>query len=181
MRKIPTFIAILSLALASLSARAADDAFRAALARELDNRALATQVVGALAEHHQGTPQGRFWAAYVALEQHNAPRYAPVAARHGLVGGGWWIAFKARGSILFARLFPGRFLTMLAGGTQKYLAAMRAVVPPASAEDAAFLRYMIEQERVQAGALAHSAGQRFDVAAGELEEFLRQAAAPVKE
>lgn len=178
MKKIPTFIAILSLALASLSSQAqpeGDDAYREALRKELDNRALAGQVVSALAEHHQGTPQGRFWAAYVALEQHNAPRYQPVASRHGLVGGGWWIALKARGSILFARLFPERFLSMLAAGTDKYLAGLRAVAAPADAGDATFLRYIIEQERVQAGALVHAAAQRFDVATGELEEFVGEA------
>ncbi|HEY6611055.1 MAG TPA: hypothetical protein VIZ86_07985 [Pseudomonas sp.] len=182
MKKIPTYFAILTLALASLTTQAqADDAFRTALVRELDNRALATQVVGALAEHHQGTPQGRFWAAYVALEQHNAPRYAPVAARHGLSGGGWWIGLKARGSILFARLFPERFLSMLAEGTGKYLAGMRAVAPPADTEDAAFLRYMIAQETVQAGALAHAAAQRFEVAAGALEGFVGREQDPEKE
>lgn len=172
MRRIPTLFAALGLALASLGSQAADDAFREALARELDNRALAGQVVGALAGHHRGTPQGRFWAAYVGLERYNAPRYAPVAARHGLSGGGWWITLKAHGSILFARLFPERFLAMLAEGTGKYLAGLRAVAPPADAGDAAFLQYMIEQERVQAGALAHAAAQRFEVAAEALEGFV---------
>ncbi|MOA49130.1 hypothetical protein D3C78_1719790 [compost metagenome] len=61
---------------------------------------------------------------------------------------------------------------MLAGGTQEYLAGLRAVAPPADAADAAFLQYMIEQERVQAGALAHAAAQRFEVAAEELEGFV---------
>ena len=173
MRKIATcFIAILSLTLASPGSRAADDAFRAALAHELDNRALAARVVGALAEHHRGTPQGRFWAAYAALEAYNAPRYAPLAMRHGLNGGGGWTTLKAQGSILFARLFPARFLAMLAAGTREYLAGLRAVAAPADAEDAAFLRYMIEQERVQAGALAHAAAQRFELAAEALEAFV---------
>lgn len=172
MKRILTLCALLGLAGGALAETDSDAAFRAALAHELDNRALAGQVVGALAEHHRGTPQGRFWAAYVALERYNAPRYAPAAARHGLSGGGWWIDLKARGSILFARLFPERFLAMLAGGTGKYLAKMRAVAAPADAEDAAFLAYMIEQESVQATALAQAAAQRYEVAAGELEGFV---------
>lgn len=175
MRKICGLLATLILALASQSATAADDAFRAALARELDNRALARQVVGALAEHHRGTPQGRFWAAYVTLEAYNAPRYAPVAARHDLLGGGLLVSLKGWGSILFASLFPERFLTMLAEGTGKYLAAMRAVAAPANAEDAAFLQYMIAQESVQASALGHAAARRFDVAAGALQGFVEGA------
>lgn len=169
MKKILTLCVLLGLAGA---VQADEAAFRAALAHELDNRALAAQVVGALAEHHQGTPQGRFWAAYVALEQHNAPRYAPVAARHGLTGGGLLVDLKAWGSIRFARLFPERFLAMLAEGTARYLAEMRAVAAPAAAEDAAFLRYMIEQEHVQAGALQNAAAQRFELAAEELEGFV---------
>lgn len=178
MRKILTLVTLAACCtLGSLTAQAAGDAYRAALSKELDNRALARQVVGALAEHHRGTPQGGFWAAYVALEQHNAPRYQPVAARHGLAGGGVLVRIKAWGSILFAKLFPARFLNMLADGTQQYLAGMRAVAPPAAAEDAAFLQYMIAQESVQAVALAHAAGQRFEQATGELEGFLRQAAA----
>lgn len=172
MRKISGLFATLILALASLAAPAADDAFHAALARELDNRALARQVVGALAEHHRGTSQGRFWAAYVALERYNAPRYAPVAARHDLVGGGLSVSLKGWGSILFARLLPERFLAMLAEGTGKYLAEMRAVAPPTDPADAAFLDYMIAQEGVQATALVHAAAQRFEAAAGELEGFV---------
>ncbi|MCQ4346409.1 hypothetical protein NGA35_02940 [Pseudomonas stutzeri] len=172
MRRIPTLFAALSLVLASLASRAAEDAFRAALDRELDNRALAGQVVAALAEHHRGTPQGRFWTAYAALEAYNAPRYAPVAMRHGLSGGGVLVDLKAWGSIRFARLFPARFLAMLAAGTREYLAGLRAVAAPADAEDAAFLRYMIEQERVQAEALAHAAAQRFELAAEALEGFV---------
>ncbi|SDS92524.1 hypothetical protein [Pseudomonas oryzae] len=169
MKKILTLCVLLGLA---GGAQADEAAFRAALAHELGNRALAAQVVGALAEHHRGTPQGRFWAAYVALERHNAPRYAPVAARHGLAGGGLLVDLKAWGSIRFARLFPERFLAMLAGGTARYLAEMRALAAPAAAEDAAFLRYMIAQEGVQATALAHAAAQRYEQAAGALEGFV---------
>lgn len=172
MKKILTLCVLLGLAGA---AQADDAAFRAALARELDNRALAGQVVGTLAEHHRGTAQGRFWAAYAALERYNAPRYAPVAARHGLAGGGLLVDLKAWGSILFARLFPERFLAMLAEGTGKYLAGMRAVAAPPAVGDAAFLRYMIAQESVQATALAHAAAQRFEAAAGELEAFVARA------
>lgn len=175
MKKIPTFFGMLTLALASLTTQAADDAFREALGKELDNRAVARQVVGALAEHHQGTPQGAFWSAYAALEQHNIPLYQPVAARHGLSASRLKTTLKAGASIPFARLFPERFLTMLAGATQDYLAGMRAVAPPAAAEDRAFLQYMIAQESVQASALAQAAGQRFAQATGELEGFLRQA------
>ena len=61
---------------------------------------------------------------------------------------------------------------MLAGATARYLAEMRTVAAPTEAEDAAFLRYMIAQEGVQATALAHAAAQRFEAAAGELEEFV---------
>lgn len=175
MKKIHTLFGVLSLALASLSSQAqsrGDDAYREALRKELDNRALAGQVVSALAEHHRGMPQGEFWAAYVALEQYNAPRYQPVAAHHGLHGGGILVSLKARASILFARLFPARFLTMLAGATGDYLAVMRAVAPPTAAEDRAFLQYMIAQESVQASALAQAAGQRFDAARDELEGFV---------
>lgn len=174
MKKILTLCALLGLAGGALAETGSETAFRAALAHELDNRALARQVVGALAAHHQGTAQGRFWAAYVALERYNAPRYAPVAVRHGLAGGSLVVDLKAWGSILFARLFPERFLSMLAGGTRKYLADMRAVAAPAAAEDAAFLVYMIEQESVQAGALAHAAAQRYAEAAGALEGFVAQ-------
>ncbi|MCC6076293.1 hypothetical protein ACFPTX_17905 [Pseudomonas sp. GCM10022188] len=174
MKRILTLCALLGLAGGALAAKGGDAAFRAALAHELDNRALAGQVVGALAEHHRGTPQGRFWAAYVALERYNAPRYAPVAARHGLAGGGLLVDLKAWGSILFARLFPERFLAMLAGATGKYLADMRAVAAPADGGDAAFLAYMIEQESVQASALAQAAAQRYEAAAGELEDFVRR-------
>ncbi|MOA27244.1 hypothetical protein D3C78_1481060 [compost metagenome] len=70
---------------------------------------------------------------------------------------------------------------MLAEGTGKYLAGMRAVAPPADTEDAAFLRYMIAQESVQAGALAHAAAQRFEVAAGALEGFVGREQDPEKE
>lgn len=178
MSKILTLFAMLGLATSgALAGPAADDAYRAALARELDNRALARQVVGALAEHHQGTPQGEFWAAYVALEQHNIPLYQSVAARHELSASRLKTTLKASASIPFARLFPERFLTMLAGATQDYLAEMRALAPPTATEDRAFLQYMIAQESVQAGALAEAAGQRFEAAAGELAGFLRQAAA----
>jgi hypothetical protein len=62
---------------------------------------------------------------------------------------------------------------MLAGATRDYLAEMRTVEPQSTAEDRAFLQYMIVHEATQLMALEHAAGQRYAQARGELGAFLR--------
>lgn len=159
----------------SFNAFAGDDdaIYREALLKELNNRVLAGRVVTALADAHQGTPQGDFWQAYNQLESRQWPLYARQAELHGLEPGGWMLSLKARASIIFARLFPATFLDKLAQATQRYLVELQATAPPA--EKAQFWNHVIAQERAQANALQRAARHDLAGARAEIVDFLAKA------
>lgn len=150
-----------------------DAAYLAALDKELDNRAVALDVVPALAERHAGTAQGRFWSAYAVLEAAQLPRYQAQARRHDLQrtrSGG----FKAQASLAFSWLQEKAFVKMLANATADYLAELQAVPRPDDAETQAFWAYVIEQERVQVEALAQAREGDYDTAAATLQRFVAE-------
>ncbi|WP_161867703.1 hypothetical protein [Pseudomonas yangonensis] len=155
------------------TAQAGDSAYLIALDKELANRAVARQVVPQLAERHSGSDQGRFWSAYAKLEALQQPRYAKQAERHGLANnhsGG----FKAHASLLFAKLFNGAFIKMLAGATDEYLQELEALPAQTNADDQAFWDYVIAQERAQVEALALAAQKNFNAATRVLQAFSRE-------
>lgn len=153
----------------SATAADTDAAYHQALLKELNNRTLAGQVVSALADAHRGTPQGDFWRAYSELEARQWPLYKEQAAAYELKPGGFFLSLKARASILFARIFPNRFIDMLSQATQAYAAELEAIAPPPAQE--AFWRYVIAQEQVQAAAFQHAAKQDYLAAKLTLDSF----------
>lgn len=163
--------AVLLLAQAfSATAADPDAAYHQALLKELNNRTLAGQVVSALADAHKGTPQGDFWQAYSELEARQWPRYAEQAAAHELKPGGFFLSFKARASILFARIFPDTFIGMLTQATQAYAAKLAAITPPPAQEE--FWSYVIAQEQAQAAAFQHAVKRDYVAAKSVIDAFM---------
>lgn len=161
-----------------LGTSAAATPFIETLQNELDNRYVAGLVVPQLAEHHQGSPQGQFWARYAELERLQAPRYAAAADALQLQPRQWRSQAKARLSLQLARLFPAFFLNRLAVATRSYLEQMHGSQRPLEPELAALLDYMLKQESRQVEALAEAASGRFEVASGILERFNAQLSGP---
>lgn len=153
-----------------------DAAYRQALLKELSNRKLAGVVVSALAETHRGTPQGEFWLAYSQLEAKQWPLYAEQAAAYGLSPGGLFLPLKAQASILFARIFPNKFIGMLSQATKAYAAELAALTPPAPQQ--AFWSYVIAQEQAQAEAFQHASQQDYAAARSALVGFMESGAYP---
>jgi hypothetical protein len=169
------FTALLLLSTQLFSAPAPDQLadYRAALQKELDNRALAGRVVTALAKHHQGTPQGDFWSAYSTLETRQWARYSEYGERHELTAGLLFIWFNAQTSILFAKAFPERFIATLANATAVYASKLETVSPPET--DRVFWNYVIDQEHAQATAFDQALNSDFKSARHTLEAFVEAA------
>lgn len=159
----------------SFNAFAGDDdaLYREALLKELNNRILAGLVVTALADAHQGTPQGDFWQAYSQLEARQWPLYARQAEQYGLEPGGWMLSLKAKASVVFARLFPASFIHRLAQATQRYLTELQAVTPAGS--EVEFWNHVVAQERAQVRALQQATRQDYAGAQAEIASFLSDA------
>lgn len=152
--------------------------YRETLQHELDNRAVARHVVPVMASMYKGRPAGEFWEAYQALENAQAPLYGEYGQCHGLVASGFVPWIKAKTSIVFAWLMPGRFVSLLSGATQRYLAELEQVLVPGQERDRAFWRYVVAQERAQVLALALAADDKHAEAAQILKGF-RDSVLPV--
>lgn len=145
--------------------------YREALQRELDNRAVARHVVPVMAGMYKGRPEGEFWEAYQELETAQASLYAEHGQCHGLVASELVPWIKAKTSIAFAWLMPGRFVSLLSGATKRYLAELEQVPVPDQARDKAFWKHVIAQERAQVQALALAADDKHAEAARLLRGF----------
>lgn len=145
--------------------------FDAMLQREIDNRDVARRVVTALAEHHQQSPQGTFWASYAAFERHQAPFYSQLSKRHRLAPRNWKTTVKAAGLTAANKLFPNWSIAILADATRRYVGEMKRTSVPTDREDQVALRYMIAQEQVQEDALQRASRGEFASGAALLREF----------
>ena len=144
-----------------------------ALQYEINNRAVASEVVPVLAQRTKGTAQGSFWAAYTELEARQRPLYQQHQTRHELDSGGLGVWFKANGSLLASWIYHDGFVEKLAQATETYLAKLNAVNVPESEQ--VFWDYVIEQEAAQVEALALAAQGKYRLAAMRLRAFMEQA------
>lgn len=142
-----------------------------ALQAEINNRAVASEVVPVLAKRTNGSAKGSFWAAYTELEAQQRPLYQHHQTRHKLEVGGIW--FKVNGSLLASWIHHDGFVEKLAQATETYLAKLNAVNVPESEQ--AFWDYVIEQEAAQVEALALAAQGQYRLATMRLRVFMEQA------
>lgn len=174
MRKVAFTLLLLLSAQAGGSSPAEE--FSSAFERELNNRALAGDVVTVLANHHDGA-QGRFWAAYAELEQRHWPVYQEYAECYGSSVGRFTVWIKARASTVFARLFPERFISMLADSTRAYTETLESTPVPDNRRDQRLWDYVLTQERAQVRAFSYAEKGEFAKAAEQLSSFTSSHAA----
>lgn len=145
--------------------------YHKALQHELNNRALAGQVVPALANIFSGSPRGQFWEAYADLERQQWPWYVQHTNCHNIQAQRLLPWIKAKSSIPFARLFPDYFTRTLASSTQAYLQILETVQPPKTVAEQQFWHYVIAQEKAQVDALQKAANGDFIAAQTILRQF----------
>lgn len=147
------------------------DEFLFAIEREVDNRALAREVVTALSKYHDGAAQGPFWAAYAELERRQWPVYREYAECYGLSASGFTVWVKARASTAFARLFPDKFISILADSTRTYTEALEKTPVSDNPRDHRFWDYVVAQEKAQVRAFSDAEEGEFSDAAEALSLF----------
>ncbi len=143
------------------------EAFR----KEINNRALASSVVPALARAYEGEAQGAFWQAYEALESAQKPIYLAKSRCHDVSAGTFTNWVKAKVSFAFARIFNGAFISMMAVSTQSYVDELLLVDVLDSPNEQLFWKYVIAQEQAQALAFGHAEQGNFQEATRILMEF----------
>lgn len=153
------------------ASKSVTDEYLSAFERALNNRALAADVVATLAQYHEDTAQGRFWAAYVELERQQWPIYRKYAKCYGSSVNGFTVWIKARASTVFAWLFPDKFISMLADSTHSYAEALKQTPVPDNPRDQRFWDYVLAQERAQVRVFNHAEKGEFTDAAEELSSF----------
>lgn len=166
------FALLLSALLQSMTAHAAE--YQEYLTREIENRAVARQVISYLTEVHNGSEQGTFWSAYQALENRQKPGYDHRERCDNITKGVVHIWIKSRLSQVFAHLFPETFLGLLAGATSAYARELENLSTFPSEQTRAFWQYVIAQEAAQAAALSLANQGQFAAAHDTLKSFLDQ-------
>jgi len=174
------FISFLFLAIFSSSLMANErQSFLKAFEKELNNRVLATEVVTTLAGYYKGTPQGKFWAAYATLEQYQMPFYHVYGKCFDVPVARLSVWIKSWFSIIFAKVFPERFIVILEGSTRSYLASLKSINVPENYNDQRLWSYFIDQEQVQVDAFEQARVGNYKLAAKVIERFVEREPLPI--
>ena len=139
---------------------------------ELNNRAFAYISVTSLAEKMAETEQADFWHAYARMEQLSQPRYQKASEKYGLKVNSFLVKLKVWGTDLAFMLFPKKMLSIMTDATHAYVEKLKPLPDLARLEDREFFEYVVAQEQAQAHALTHAVGERYDLAAFTINEFL---------
>ncbi|UTV59953.1 hypothetical protein [Burkholderia arboris] len=142
---------------------------------EVQNRAFALRAIGRLANRLDGDPRQPLWAAYLKLEEFNAPVYRQAAARWGIgttPGAGTRIKAWVIGSVPKCLLRP--FLKFVHAKTVVYCDELRKLRNIGPSDSRIFLDYMVDQEDFQIELMRLSLDGQDAVLARKIDSFLEK-------
>lgn len=140
---------------------------------ELQNRAFSLRSVTRLAQVSRGKPDAELWAAYLRLEVLNQTRYQTVAQQYAItLAASPWSNLKSELSVWYLRVFPRSALKMFSKATAQYVPELETLAALPQAQDQVFFEYALQQEQIQAQALALAVQGQFDKAAELMNEFV---------
>ncbi|WP_322085239.1 hypothetical protein [Burkholderia sp. BCC1999] len=142
---------------------------------EIQNRAFAIRAIARLANRLDGDPRQSLWAAYLRLEEFNAPIYRQAAARWGLdVAPNTGTLLKAWVISSVPKLLLRPFLKLVYSKTVVYCEELRRLrnIGPSDCRD--FLDYMVEQEDLQIEMMRLSLDGQDAVLARKVDSFVKK-------
>ncbi len=147
--------------------------FARAFRHEIANRSWALRSTSGIARRLEADPSRAFWAAYVRLEEFNAPRYRRAAQRWGLdPDPGPWTRLRGAVSGAAPRVLIAPFLKYAYPKTVEYVEELRRLRDMGPGDGAAFLDYVVEQEVLQVHMMRLALEGRYAEVVALVEEFL---------
>ena len=152
-----------------------NDRFLELLDYEVQNRALAYEMMADFAESESPGGKKQFWRAYSQLEVLNQKVYSPIAAKYQLPMEQTLVTNITRwlGEVTY-HLFPETWMEMIHGDTVIYVGDLKEMKRLSDPIDSSFFQYVVDQEIVQAQAMELVIKGRAGQGAKLIEEFLSE-------
>jgi len=157
-----TFISIISIAVCQanpvseerIMEQSVNKEFIKLLDYEIQNRAFALESMRVAVEYGEGKDDLPFKKAYLALEQLNQQRFAPIAEKYQLdMAPRLWTRTRTQLGLGISALMPETALKAIHSATLKYVAQLQKLERLSQPKDKAFFAYVVKQEEVQAAAV----------------------------
>lgn len=149
-------IALVGFGVFKLNRPSFDDRFLELLNYEAQNRLYAHASTKQLAKNEDDKSYRDFWTAYHRMEEHNQDVYSAVLNINGIDNSPDWLTqLKTWGStVSIPEAARTAALSQMRNATRRYILKLKEMQELAPKKDAIFFQYVVEQEQVQADALA---------------------------
>lgn len=146
------------------------------LRAEMQNRAFALVGIRLMLSQVSDPDDIAFYSAWVAFEEFNQRQYAPTATRYEIPQDPNWSA-RTRASLantVAALLSETTVLKFMLKETRKYISKLEEMSRLAPSDDQSFLRYVVDQEKLQVDVLVARINGENQKAARLLEWFVAE-------
>jgi len=176
-----TIISIMSLAACQFNPISEEEAVKQGINKEfiklldyeIQNRAFALESMKVAIEYGEGDETLPFWVAYLALEQLNQQRFAPIAKKYQLeLAPRLWTRTRTKMGMWVSAIMPRTALKAIHSATLKYVAQLQKLERLSQQKDKAFFAYVVEQEEVQAAAVGLVLEGEIELATAMLDSFI---------